>query len=97
MAAYIISDVTIRDAQAIESYREHAAASIKQYGGRYLVRGGAVETLEGGWKPDPIIVVEFPDIASAKRWYGSPEYAAALEVRDSALTRNLILVDGVAV
>ncbi len=59
MPAYVISDVTIRDADAIESYRSRAAASIARYGGRYLARGGAVETLEGTWRPNPIIIVEF--------------------------------------
>jgi uncharacterized protein (DUF1330 family) len=96
MPAYVISDVTIRDADAIESYRSRAAASIARYGGRYLARGGAVETLEGTWRPNPLIIVEFPDRAQAWAWYRSPEYAAALHFRDAALSRNLILVDGVA-
>jgi uncharacterized protein (DUF1330 family) len=95
MPAYVISDVTIRDQETIEIYRTRAAASIAQHGGRYLVRGGEVETLEGNWKPGPLIVVEFPDIETARRWYRSKEYAAALEVRDAALSRNLILVDGI--
>jgi uncharacterized protein (DUF1330 family) len=96
MPAYIISDVTIRDNEAIEAYRTRAAASIALHGGRYLVRGGQVETLEGDWNPGPLIVVEFPDMEQARRWYGSAEYAAALEVRDAALSRNLVLVDGIA-
>ena len=95
MPAYIISDVTIRDREAFEAYRTRAAASIAAHGGRYLVRGGDVETLEGNWKPGSLIVVEFPDIETARRWYSSDEYAAALEVRDAALGRNLILVEGV--
>ncbi|MCA0031968.1 MULTISPECIES: DUF1330 domain-containing protein [unclassified Mesorhizobium] len=96
MPAYIISDVTIRDEEAIEIYRTRAAASIAQHGGRYLVRGGQVEALEGKWHPGPLIVVEFPDMERARRWYASAEYAAALDVRDAALSRNLILVDGMA-
>lgn len=95
MPAYIISDVTIRDREAFEAYRTRAAASIAAHGGRYLVRGGDVETLEGNWQPGPLIVVEFPDIETARRWYRSEEYAAALEVRDAALSRNLILVEGI--
>jgi uncharacterized protein (DUF1330 family) len=93
--AYLISDVSIRDNQAFQVYRTRAAASIAKYGGRYLVRGGAIEPLEGNWSPTTIIVVEFPDIERARAWYRSPEYAAALEVRDEALSRNLILVDGI--
>jgi len=96
MAAYLISDVTARNAEAFQTYRTRAAASIEQYGGRYLVRGGPIETLEGDWTPRAIIVVEFDDLERARAWYRSPEYAAALAVRDEALSRNLILVDGIS-
>ena len=96
MAAYLISDVSVRNAEAFQTYRTRAAASIAQYGGRYLVRGGAIETLEGGWVPRTIIVVEFADLDRARAWYRSPEYAFALSVRDEALDRNRILVDGIS-
>jgi uncharacterized protein (DUF1330 family) len=95
MPAYFISDLTVRDAVAIETYHQRAAVSIAQYGGRYLVRGGKVETIKGQWWPQSIAIVEFPDVERARAWYRSPEYATALEVRDRALSRNLILVDGV--
>jgi len=95
MPAYLISDVSVKNAEAFQTYRTRAAASIAHYGGRYLVRGGPLETLEGGWTPRAIIVVEFPDLDRARAWYRSPEYALALEVRDDALSRNLILVDGI--
>jgi len=93
--AYFISDVSPRDADAFQTYRTRAAASIAQYGGRYLVRGGAIEPLEGGWSPRAIVIVEFPDLEQARAWYQSVEYAQALEVRDRALSRKLILVKGV--
>jgi uncharacterized protein (DUF1330 family) len=96
MSAYIISDVTIQDRAAIEVYRESAAASIAQHDGSYIVRGGAIEVLEGQWQPRMIIIAEFPDMERARTWYRSPEYASALDVRDKALSRNLILVEGVA-
>jgi uncharacterized protein (DUF1330 family) len=96
MPAYIISDLVARDAAAFELYRTRAAASIAQYGGRYLVRRGTIEVLEGEWTPRSIVVVEFPDMERARTWYRSPEYSRALEVRDVALSRNLILVDGYA-
>ncbi|MFY9688697.1 MAG: DUF1330 domain-containing protein [Candidatus Acidiferrales bacterium] len=95
MPAYVISDLTPRDAAAIEIYRHRAAQSIAQYGGRYFARGGSIEVLEGQWSPRSIVMIEFPDIERAHAWYRSPEYARALEVRDQALSRNLILVDGV--
>jgi len=95
MAVYLISDVTARDADAFQTYRTRAAASIEKYGGRYLVRGGPIERLEGNWSPATIVVVEFPDAEQVRRWYASPEYAEALAVRDLALSRNLLLVEGV--
>jgi uncharacterized protein (DUF1330 family) len=95
MPVYLISDVTVRDADAFQTYRTRAAQAIARYDGRYLVRGGDIERLEGEWSPRTIIIVEFPSKAQAHAWYRSPEYAAALEARDAALSRNLILVDGI--
>ena len=95
MAAYVISDVRFLDPEAVEAYRTRAAASIVDYGGHYLVRGGPIERLEGPWDPQTIIVVEFPDMDRARAWYASPEYAAALEYRDRSVSRSLILVEGV--
>ena len=94
MPAYIISDVTVKDREAYEAYRTRAAPS-RQYGGRYLARGTAIESLEGNWTPRIIVLVEFPDLESARRWYRSPEYTATLAFREAGLSRNLILVDGV--
>jgi uncharacterized protein (DUF1330 family) len=96
MPAYLISDVTLKDRTAFHDYRTRAAASIAQYGGRYLVRVGGIETLEGDWSPRTLIIVEFPDRGRAREWYRSPEYAEALKFRDQALNRNLILVDGIS-
>ena len=96
MAAYVISDLSTRDPDALQTYRTRAAAAIAQYGGRYLARFGEIEVLEGDWRPEMLIIVEFPAIDQARAWYRSPEYAEALAVRDRALSRDLILVDGVA-
>jgi uncharacterized protein (DUF1330 family) len=95
MSAYVISDVEIVDHELIGEYRTLAQASIAQYGGRYLARGGAIEPVEGGWNPKGLIIVEFPDMARARAWYRSPEYAEALRIRRRALDRDLIFVDGV--
>ena len=95
MSAYVISDVEILDHELIKTYRLLAQESIAKYGGRYLARGGQVEPVEGGWTPKAIIIVEFPDMARAKAWYQSAEYADALKVRTDALTRRLIFVEGV--
>lgn len=96
MPAYLISDVTVKNADAFQAYRSRAATSIQQHGGRYLVRGGLIDALEGSWVPTTIIVVEFPDIERARSWYQDREYAAALAFRDDALSRNLILLDGIS-
>ena len=95
MAAYLISDITVRDRTAFEIYRTRATDTIFAYGGRYLARLGEVQVLEGSWNPNSIVVVEFPNLERARAWYSSPEYAFALEMHDQALSRNLILVDGV--
>jgi uncharacterized protein (DUF1330 family) len=94
MATYLISDITVRDRTAFEIYRTGAADAIHAYGGRYLARLGELQVLEGSWNPNLIVVVEFPSLEQARAWYRSPEYAFALEVRDTALRRNLILIDG---
>jgi uncharacterized protein (DUF1330 family) len=95
MAAYVISDLSARDPAALQTYRTRAAAAIAQYGGRYLARFGEIEALEGDWLPKMLVIVEFPTVERAREWYRSPEYAEALAVRDQALARDLILVDGV--
>jgi uncharacterized protein (DUF1330 family) len=95
MSAYVISELEIRDAVTIETYRTIAAKSIAQYGGRYLVRGGAARVVEGGPPPNNIVIVEFPSMERLHEWYASPEYAEALKVRRTALDRRLIFVEGV--
>jgi len=95
MAAYVISELEVVDPVTIETYRTIAAKSIAQYGGRYLVRGGAAEIAEGGPAPKTMVVVEFPSMARLREWYASPEYAEALKVRRTALDRRLIFVEGV--
>jgi uncharacterized protein (DUF1330 family) len=94
MPAYVISELEIRDDKAIETYRTLAAASIALYGGRYLVRGGAAELVEGSPPPKMLIIVEFASMARAKEWYASAEYAEALKVRRTALERRLVFVEG---
>ena len=72
-----------------------AAASVAAYGGRFVVRGGTVETKEGGWSPARMVVIEFPSMEKARNWYHSPEYAPALATRLKCANAKLILVEGV--
>jgi len=95
MPAYLISEVDVHDAAGFEAYRTIAAKAIAQYGGRYLVRGGAAEAVEGGPPPKNIIVAEFPSMEVLRQWYASPEYAEALKFRWTALDRRLIFIEGV--
>jgi uncharacterized protein (DUF1330 family) len=96
MKAYVISEVAIFDEDVAARYRALAQDSIARYGGRYVVRGGALQVLEGDWPSDrQVVVVEFPTLEAARAWYGSAEYSEALAIRDRALTRRLILVAGV--
>ena len=96
MGAYAISEVEAKDAAGFEAYRTIAAKSIAHYGGRYLVRGGAADIVEGGPPPKTIIIVEFPSMERLREWYASAEYAGALKVRRTALERRLIFVEGLA-
>jgi uncharacterized protein (DUF1330 family) len=96
MPAYVISEFEIRDQTTIDRYRALAQQTIARYGGRYIVRGGAAALVEGEPAPKTLVIVEFPSMARALEWYGSPEYAEALAVRRTALDRRLIFVEGVA-
>jgi len=96
MVAYVISEVEPRDPDLIDRYRSLAARSIAKYGGRYIVRGGPIEPVEGGWKPCQMVIVEFPSMERAREWYRSEDYAEALTVRDQALSRRLIFVEGMS-
>jgi uncharacterized protein (DUF1330 family) len=95
MAAYFIVDVEVKNPQAYEAYKQAAAASIAQYGGRYLVRGGTHEVLEGDWRPTRLVVLEFPTVDAAKRWYASDEYNQAKPIRLQHAVGHLVLVEGV--
>lgn len=94
MAAYVIAEVAVTDPAAYEEYRKKVPATIAQYGGKYLVRGGATETKEGGWTPARFVILEFPSMAQAQRWYDSPEYAPALAIRKRASKSKLIFAEG---
>jgi uncharacterized protein (DUF1330 family) len=94
MAAYVIAEVEVTDPAAYEEYRKKVPATIEQYGGKYLVRGGATETKEGGWTPARFVILEFPSMAQARRWYDSPEYAPALAIRKRASKSKLIFAEG---
>jgi uncharacterized protein (DUF1330 family) len=94
MAAYLIAEIDVHDAALFEEYRKLVPATIARHGGKYLVRGGATETLEGGWTPKRMVVLEFPSLEQARKWYHSADYAPALAMRLKAARTKAILVEG---
>ena len=95
MAAYVIAEVDVHDSALFEDYRKLVPATIAKYGGKYVVRGGATDSKEGGWTPKRVVVLEFPTMARAREWYHSADYAPALAMRLKAAKSRMIIVEGV--
>jgi uncharacterized protein (DUF1330 family) len=97
MAAYLVVNIAqIHDADAYAAYRADVSRGLEAAGGRYLVRGGAVEILEGDWRPGRVVVVRFDSADDARRWWASADYARLKDLRQSSTTTHMILVEGVA-
>jgi uncharacterized protein (DUF1330 family) len=94
MSAYVVVDIKIRDRKTYERYKELAAPTVTAYGGRYLVRGGATESLEGDWNPPRLVILEFPDADAGRAWWNSPEYQPAKALRQSCADTVMLLVQG---
>ena len=94
MAAYVVIQVNVTDEEKYEAYKKRTPASVEKYGGRFLVRGGAQQDLEGALGYSRIVLLEFPDIDRAKQWYDSPEYQEAKAVRAGASTGIFTVVEG---
>ena len=95
MAAYIIVDINVEDPAGYEDYKKLTPASIRAYCGRFVVRGGETEVLEGKWQPGRIVVLEFPTIEYARQWWQSEEYATAKLIRQLTAETDMIVVEGV--
>jgi uncharacterized protein (DUF1330 family) len=95
MPAYVIVDITVRDRETYERYKQLATPAVAAYGGRYLVRGGASESLEGSWQPARFVILEFPTVQQGRAWWASPEYAPAKALRQSCADTEMLLVEGV--
>lgn len=91
---FVIVDVEVKDPVAYREYRERAPATVTQYGGHYIVRGGAVTHVEPGWDFQRFVVLQFPSVAAAKAWYGSPEYQAILPIRLRSTKSRMAFVEG---
>ena len=93
MTALVIVDVRIADAAKFEEYRKLVPATLPPYGGKFLARGGRVETLEGGWDPKRIVVIEFPTVERAKAWWASEEYRVPKAMRMASAETRMIVVE----
>jgi uncharacterized protein (DUF1330 family) len=96
MPAFVIVEIEVRDPEAYESYKSLVPASVAAYGGRFVARGGATESLEGDWTPERIVVLEFSSLERARQWWDSPEYRDAKAIRMRAAQSRMIVTEGVS-
>lgn len=94
MAAYVVVQVEVTDAEKYGAYTKLTPATLERYGGKFIVRGGAMEDLEGHWDVPRLVVIEFESMAQARKWYSSPEYQEAKAVRAGGANVTFTLVEG---
>ena len=95
MSAYVIVEIDIVDPNGYEEYKKLAGATVEKYGGKYIVRGGPVETLEGDWKPKRIVVLQFDSMQRAKDWLNCEEYREPRKMRHRTARTRMVVVEGV--
>ncbi len=94
MKAYFIAAETMKDEAVFAAYRKESPATLAAFGGKFVVRGGHLTTLEGEWPHPRLVIIEFPPRAAAEGWYRSPEYQKILPLRQKSTVGNMIIVDG---
>jgi uncharacterized protein (DUF1330 family) len=92
--AYVIANVTIEDPVRYEDYKRMVPGTLTAFGGRFIARGGQIEVLEGSWKPNRLVILEFPSVERARAWWNSPEYSEAKALRQATSTGTLLIVEG---
>jgi uncharacterized protein (DUF1330 family) len=95
MAAYVVVEIEVTDPVRYEEYKKLAETSVAAFGGKYIVRGGRVETLEGDWRPARFVMLEFPSVERARQWWSSETYRPGKELRQATARSRMILVPGV--
>ena len=95
MPAYVIVETDIRDPEQYERYKAASPDAVRSGGGRFVVRGGELAVLEGDWEPSRLVLLEFPDLDAAKRWYASPGYEEVKALREGAAKLRMVAVEGV--
>jgi uncharacterized protein (DUF1330 family) len=94
MAAFVVIEIEVTDPALYEEYKKLATPAIEKYGGRYLVRGGRSEALEGGWSPKRLVILQFDSVQRAKEWWSSAGYSRAREIRNRAAKSKAVLAEG---
>ena len=94
MPAYVIADINVTEADAYEDYKKASSISLAAYGGRFVVRGGEASVLEGDWRPNRLVVLEFESVEKARAWWASAEYEAPKALRQRIAITNMIVVEG---
>ena len=92
MPAYVIVETDVHDPEQYDRYKAASPDAVRSGGGRFVVRGGELAVLEGDWDPSRLVILEFPDLEAAKRWYASPEYQEAKRLREGAADLNMVVV-----
>ena len=95
MPAYVVVETDIHDPEQYELYKQATPAAVEE-GGRFIARGGELAILEGDWQPKRLVLLEFPDLEAAKRFYESPSYQEAKRLREGAAGFNMVAVEGLA-
>jgi uncharacterized protein (DUF1330 family) len=95
MSAYLVAEVTITNETQMQAYREWSTRAMQEFGAEVLVRGGQVLPLEGGWQPERVVILRFPDLATAEAYYHSETYTRARQVREGAGSIRMFAVQGV--
>ena len=94
MSGYVIAEIEVHDPATYEEYKQLALSAIEAHGGRFVIRGGAAERLEGEWSPKRVVVIEFESVEKAKHWYSSEQYRIPKELRQRSAETRMIVVDG---
>ncbi len=95
MSAYIIADITITNEAQMVEYRQWSTRAMQEHGAEVVIRGGAIDPLEGGWQPQRVVVLKFRDLAHARAYYDSETYTHARKLREGAGFMKMIAVEGV--
>ena len=94
MSAYVVADIDVTNPAAFDEYRALVAPLVAKYGGKYLVRGGAYEKVEGNWAPKRVVIIEFESLERAKEFYYSDDYNPVMDIRKRASISNVLIVEG---